>query len=262
MALRISPRSPFEECQVGQILVLKADDAHPALSSPSSPIFVRIRQLHSHTLSCNMVFDILDKEGSVLLDSSPAFLKLFDRRFAIQHRQDNGVELWTREVEVEYLDALKTDTIPQFLDDLHNIENFQDDTEEDWDKTQVEAFLIDELFPLYETETKVYRTLQEYQGRLIPKLLAAVTLELELDPINLDVTSEDKDRPPEALELLHIKGILLQYIQGFDLWSMPDHAPRTSWQNIIDQAVAVVRVVGDNYILNRDVRPESFRERL
>jgi len=39
---------------------------------------------------------------------------------------------------------------------------------------------------------------------------------------------------------------------------MPDHAPRTSWQNIVDQAVAIVRIVGDNYILNRDVRPENF----
>ena len=103
------------------------------------------------------------------------------------------VELWTHEVEEEYLDALKAGTIPQFLDDLHGIENFQDDTEEDWDKAQVEAFLADELLPLYKTETKVYRTLQDYQGHIISKLLAAVTLELELDPLSPDATNEEKD---------------------------------------------------------------------
>ena len=99
MALRVSPRSPFEEYKVGQILNLKPDDLHHSPpSSPSAPILVRIRKLHSQTLSFTMIVDVLDST-TVPPSSSPAFLKLFDRRFAAQHRRDNGVEPWTCEVE-------------------------------------------------------------------------------------------------------------------------------------------------------------------
>ena len=255
MALRVSPRSPYEEYQVGQTLDLKPDDLHNSFSSPTARIPVRIRQLHTQTLSCTMVVDMLDSNGSVSLSSSPAFLKLFDRRFATQHRRDNGINPWTPEDEKVYVDALAAGTLSQFLDDLHHVANYQEDTEDDWDDAQIEAFLADEQLRLYKTETRVYDILQEYQGSLIPKLHAAVTL--ELSPPAADASGKHEGGQGD-MGLLHVKGILLQYIEGFDLGKLPGNAPKDKWQDIVDQAVAIVRDVGSHHILNRDIRPENF----
>lgn len=255
MALRVSPRSPFEEYHVGQVLDLKPDDAHCSYSSLSSPIFARIRELHSQTLSYTMVIDILHSDGSVNTSSSPAFLKLYDRRFAVQDREDNGIKPWTREVEQAYIDGLKAGTVSKFLHDLHTIEDFQHDTEDDWDDVQLEASLGDVQRRMYNTETKVYSILREYQGSLIPKLLAAVTLEHSLPATN---GAGQENGNKEEMNRLYVKGILLQYIEGFDLGSMMDHAPRGSWQGLLDQAVAIVRTIGEHHLMNRDVRPANF----
>lgn len=143
MTLPTSTRSSVKEYQVDQVLALETDDAHPQCPSLPSPLRVRIRRLISETLSCTMVVDVLDSNGSVVPELSPAFLKLYDRRFAVQHRRDNGVEPWTREAEEAYAEGLRDGTVSKFLDDLHNIKNFQEDTEEDWDDPQIEAFLTD-----------------------------------------------------------------------------------------------------------------------
>lgn len=58
--------------------------------------------------------------------------------------------------------------------------------------------------------------------------------------------------------LLGMKGIILQYIQGFRLSDMANHAPQSSWQQIFDQAIRIVHVLGDEQILNNDVRPDKF----
>ncbi|KAK0636372.1 hypothetical protein B0T17DRAFT_613113 [Bombardia bombarda] len=65
-------------------------------------IHARIREIHTRTLSCTMVVDILD-DGEPPTASSTAFLKLFDRRFADQLRRDNGIELWTKDMEQAYI---------------------------------------------------------------------------------------------------------------------------------------------------------------
>lgn len=39
---------------------------------------------------------------------------------------------------------------------------------------------------------------------------------------------------------------------------MQDHAPKSEWQGIVDQAAAIVQVIGDHGILNRDGRPDNF----
>lgn len=103
---------------------------------------------------------------------------------------------------------------------------------------------------LFDAETIVYDTLRDIQGKLVPRLVARVHLALSLPNAGIGHT--------DAAELLHIKGILLQYIDGFSLSKVQDHAPKSEWQGIVDQAVAIVQVVGDHGILNRDVRPDSF----
>ncbi|RMD39894.1 hypothetical protein DV735_g5242, partial [Chaetothyriales sp. CBS 134920] len=198
-----------------------------------------------------MVVDILD-DGQLFTTSSAAFLKLFDRRFSDQLRQDNGIDPWTKDMEQAYIRFVKSGSIHQFLHELHYTKDFQENTEEDWDDAQNEAFLADELLGLYKTEIATYNALRHHQGHLIPRLLAAV--DFDLTPPNNDLDASGRGN----FEPFQIKGILLQYINGFNLWNMPHHVPQSSWQDIVDQAVSIVRVLGDHNILNKDVRPENF----
>ncbi|KAK7422777.1 hypothetical protein QQZ08_009402 [Neonectria magnoliae] len=198
-----------------------------------------------------MAVDILSNEGLRITEST-AFLKLFDRRFSNQLRRDNGIEPWTEEMEQAYDQSVQSGAVYQFLDDLHRIENFQDDTEEDWDDAQNEAFLADELLRLYKTEVAVYDRLHEYQGRVIPRLLAAI--DIDIAPTGHATEVSEKG----GFEPFKVKGLLLQYIDGCDLWGIVHRFPRSSWQDIVDQALAIIRVLGDYNILNKDVRPENF----
>lgn len=252
MTLSDVPRcSPFEEYRVDQILTLNVRPEHDHDHVFPRVIHARIREIHTRTLSCTMVVDILD-DSQPPTASSTAFLKLFDRRFADQLRRDNGIELWTKDTEQADIRSVESGSIHQFLHDLHHTKGFQQNTEEDWDDAQNEAFLADELLGLYKTETATYDALRHYQGRLIPRLLAAVDLDLTPPNKDLDASGQGNFEP------FQIKGILLQYINGFSLWNTPDHAPQSSWQDIVDQAVTIVRILGDHNILNKDVRPENF----
>ena len=128
--------------------------------------------------------------------------------------------------------GLAAGTVSRFLDGLRNIETFQEDTEEDWDDAQIEAFLADEQMRLYEMEMKVYSELREYQGRLIPKLLAAVSLELSLP---VEDTPGEIENDQNRVEPLLVKGILLQYIEA-STWGAcqttpPSRADKRSWTN-------------------------------
>ncbi|KAK7424471.1 hypothetical protein QQX98_000436 [Neonectria punicea] len=55
-----------------------------------------------------------------------------------------------------------------------------------------------------------------------------------------------------------MKGILPEYLAGFPLSTIAGNAPQSSWQDIIDQAIEIVHILGDNDILNQDVRPDNF----
>lgn len=130
---------------------------------------------------------------------------------------------------------------------MHTIPNFEEDTEETWDDGQIETFLTDQVNQLFDAETAVYSALGDIQGKQVPRLISHV--QLAISPPNAG---------SDTAELLNIKGILLQYIHGFSLSRIQDHTPESEWQGIVDQAVAIVQVVGDHGILNRDVRPDNF----
>ncbi|KAH6621032.1 hypothetical protein B0J18DRAFT_480504 [Chaetomium sp. MPI-SDFR-AT-0129] len=232
--------SPFEDYQVGQVLTLSVIPEHGKQSSDST-VRARIRQLQNpRTLSCCMIVDLLG-EGS---PDNPVFLKLYDRRFSEQLRCDHGIDPWKRDAEKAYINAVRTGAARHFLHNLHTIPNFKEDTEETWDDGQNEAFLTSQVHELFDNETTVYDTLRDIQGKLVPRLVARVHLPLSF--------------PDAGIELLHIKGILLQYIDGFSLSEVQDHAPRSEWQAIVDKAVNIVQAVGDHGVLNRDVRPDNF----
>ena len=60
------------------------------------------------------------------------------------------------------------------------------------------------------------------------------------------------------MELFPVKGILIDFVEGHDMLQLPHQFPRSSWQDLVNQAVAIVEVLGDNDNLNDDVCPENF----
>lgn len=42
------------------------------------------------------------------------------------------------------------------------------------------------------------------------------------------------------------------------MWQLPLQLPRSSWQDLVDQAVAIIDVLDNHDILNDDVHPENF----
>jgi hypothetical protein len=243
-------RSPFEEYRVDQVLTLNVVLPGHDQASSSSQILVRVRQLQSpRTLSCTMIVDILDQSQS----AKTAFLKLYDRRFADQFRRDWCVAPWTKDMEEDHVRFVRSGAIHGFLHKLHTDESFLDQEGAEWDHDQNEAFLGDEMLKIYKAETATYGALRDYQGHLIPRLLAAV--DLRLTPPNVEEASQGEE--PDS-DFFHVKGVLLEYIQGFTMSDIDVHAPRSAWQDIVDQALGIVRVLGDRNILNRDVRHGNF----
>jgi serine/threonine protein kinase len=233
----------------GEILGLNADDLRIKYQRPK-PIQVKIkRQQRPWTLSCGAVVEIisgpLDKA-----EGNEHFLKMFDRRGAEQLREEWGVDAWSDDIEKAFMNSVESGAMVLFLRKLNTVPNFVDDTGEDWDDAENEAFLHNELRKCFDAEVATYTRLQNYQGICIPRLLAVVN-------------TNDQPFPRFTLNqvdarLYHKRGILLEYVHGFTLTDVAQHAPKSSWQGIVNKAVETVQILGDHNILNKDVRPDNF----
>ncbi|KAF5695720.1 hypothetical protein FMUND_15829 [Fusarium mundagurra] len=236
---------------IGKIIHLKISTS----SQEQTALHVKIKQqTRPWTLSCGMIVELKDTGDSetifeTLRNQSEAFLKMFDRRFAEQIRQDNGIDTWSGDMEQEFLTALASGKAEEFLRKLQAIPNFQRDTEDEWDTAENEVYLATELRKCFTSEIATYARLKEYQGKIIPRFLASVVL---------DVPSSNVALTTQQQELYKQQGILLQYLPGFSLSNIVDNAPEASWQAIVDQAIQIVHVLGDHGILNADVRPDNF----
>lgn len=243
--------NPGLDYPIGKIIHLKISVSN----KEQTELHVKIKeQKRPWTLSCGMIVEFQDTADSQIIsetlrNQSEAFLKMFDRRFAEQIRQDNGIDTWSADIEQEFLTALTTGKAEEFLHKLQNVPNFQRDTEDDWDAAENEVYLATELRKCFTSEVATYNRLKEYQGKIIPRFLASVVL---------GVPSSNVAPTTQQQELYKQQGILLQYLPGFSLSTMADNAPESSWQAIVDQAIQIVHVLGDHDILNTDVRPDNF----
>ncbi|EEU36455.1 uncharacterized protein NECHADRAFT_81215 [Fusarium vanettenii 77-13-4] len=237
---------------IDQILCLKItlDDSS---SHHQTEVLVRVEKFEPEwTFSCGMLVEILpDSARQLGLDEgTQAFLKLFDRRFARSLRKWERVGPWTANIEDEFLHKLKSGDLQDFLGRLHAEEDSEeDDDEDDWDASENEAWLADMMLNYFRAEVATYSALQKHQGDLIPRLFAQVTLQVVQPSTSLDEQQQDT---------CLVKGILIEYLKGFTLSSLKSSAPRSSWQNIVDQGIRITHVLGDNNILNSDVRPDNM----
>lgn len=169
MASSKAPRAAsLDDFAVNQILTLGVRSEYVTDLPPT--VRVRIHQLHTRTLSCTMTVHVLEG-NQPLASKNPVFLKLFDRRFSEHLRRDQGIDPWTGVMENAYRESVESGAIDTFLHDLHHTPDYQDETEEDWNDAQNEAYLADMVSGFYKSEVAVYNALREHQGRLLPRFL-------------------------------------------------------------------------------------------
>ena len=186
-----------------------------------------------------------------------AILKLYDRRFATALRRHAKVEPWTpvtEEIYKQYVLQGRADKLFELLDepsdDEKSIDSDFDDEEEHDDNLKIgqnEGFLHYYSCNLYSREVRAYESLRDLQEQMIPKFLASVCL-----------PSRDTDIPQQFLKYFDIRGILIEYIEGFNLSELETKAPKSQWQVICDDAIHIINLNGDYEMMNNDVRPENF----
>lgn len=119
-----------------------------------------------------------------------------------------------------------------------------------WTAAQREAYMGMRAKTAYGAEVEAYERLFEHQGSSVPQVLAFVSG--DIGPGGTGASLSD------AQSVFKVNGILMEYLEGFKLGAMADHVDRKWWQALTDEAVSLVHILGDNDILNRDVRPDNF----
>ncbi|KAK4108531.1 hypothetical protein N656DRAFT_801692 [Canariomyces notabilis] len=160
---------------------------------------------------------------SVVHENEPettAFLKLFDRRFAHMLRYNLSIPPWTKVREESYMGRIQSSALDRFLHptDVGHIENHGD-----YDPAESEILLAEELLKMYK-------------------------LDVDLNPPDAD---GDHD-------MFHVKGILLEYIEGFPLSEMRQHATELEWLEIVQKANGIIQTMGGHDVLHGDPRSQNF----
>lgn len=169
---------------------------------------------------------------------SPMVLKLFDRTFS---PRPTSMERATRASETAYLEFVRSRKITTFLST--GIESLD---QEDWTSAQNEAWRYRSMSQFHSAEMATYDALADLQGCHIPKFFA----DIRLDP---GLSAESKQFPDYFL----VKGVLIEYVEGFHVHELPTGAPESAWGTICDQVIKVVNLISDHGILNEDTTVEN-----
>ncbi|CAE6404614.1 unnamed protein product [Rhizoctonia solani] len=168
-----------------------------------------------------------------------AVLKIYDRRFAHEIRDDYDVDPPTYEAEARYADYLHSGNIAQTGDQIDDLaEGLPPDAPE---RIELGERFIDILMKeLFENETTTYSVLSSMQGKYIPAFYGTTRFLGGCSPA-LDTT---------------IPGILIEYIPGTSLY---DIDPTTiDLDTVCSTGVNIVNLYSDLNVLNNDVRLVNF----
>ncbi|KAH0360411.1 hypothetical protein KCU65_g9408, partial [Aureobasidium melanogenum] len=256
--------SPFCPYIAGNEILLKS----PESDNPTKAVIVKC---FPATLSCCMVIRFV--EPPVFNNTSECVLKLYDRRFSTQHREDWEASPWTPELEKEYQDFVECGDAEEFF----SYWDAEKERDGEWSATYVgnydrwsvakrEAYLQWDAVNTYETEKKAYEHMAELQGEDVPRVFGEVTLDqsatlqnqsdgVEAGKDEAESSHQDFDIDPQTT---NIPGMLIQYINGFHLTDLHEHLPQDCWQSIVDTSIKKLHHIQECGVLNRDVNTRSF----
>ena len=166
-----------------------------------------------------------------------AILKLFDWRYAIQLREDHGVGQWNLYREEAYRALVEKGEATEVVSDLEDNNSI---TKYPLDAAYEEGFLFDYCRDLYSCEVEAYSRLKDLQGKNVPRFFA-------------DILFHDSSTEHH----IGVRGILLEFIDGYDLTDIAKYAHRSSWQRICDETIRTVNLISNYGILNEDVKPHN-----
>ncbi|KAG9657778.1 hypothetical protein KCU95_g13549, partial [Aureobasidium melanogenum] len=240
-------------------------------SDEGTPIKALILKCFQATLSCVMVIRFI--EPPIFNGTSKCILKLLDRRFSTQAREDLELTSWTPELEQQFQDFIRDGDAEEFFSYWdaekefdHGWSAFYVANHGKWSAAKWEAYIQWQTIDLYETEKKAYQLMAALQGVAVPKMLGEVVLDLsaeatkvnsdeELDEDAKSTTSDDKnDNPSVSI----IPGLLLQFVDGFELTDLHEHLPREQWQSVVDSSITTLRQIQACGILNYDANTRNF----
>jgi hypothetical protein len=142
-------------------------------------------------------------------------LKLFDRRFATQLRENELICPWTVPVENEFHRFLGDDGASKFLAALDADDEMMSQDWQTWDTAQNEAYISHQAKRLCDIEVKVYKSLKDIQGVVVPRLITCVTISGSVSAQSTMIS-----------QYTHVPGIVLQYVKGFHWPILEKNAPR------------------------------------
>ncbi|KAL2126355.1 hypothetical protein VTI74DRAFT_1129 [Chaetomium olivicolor] len=190
-------------------------------------------------------------------------LKVYDRRFGscLRYILKKKTAPITWESEAAFEGFVRRGMMPGFLRYLkkrNETEDFAVTAREFLDEgnrtdglAKYEATLWRECIEHFECETKAYDRLADCQGRLVPRVLAHVSLS----------TTQLAAMPPEIAPYFEVKGILLERIDGFCLEDLTLATPLPSnlrtWQQLIQSAADAAHEINRCGIIMEDCAPRN-----
>lgn len=215
-------------------IALQIPDGEQPLKAKITKVF------EPFTQSCNMLVSI---ESHFPEPNGEFILKLIDRRYATQLRQDQRVHPWTQEIESQYHQFILNGGIIEFLDMLDSLDG---ELEDDLDDVRNEAFISNMARDLVDNEVDAYKTLEDLQGKRVPRFFGSVKIASSLD------------RPYAVSEYTDIRGLLIEYVQGFPLDDLVIRASKKTWKTIGRKVMGTLRAVRARGIVNLNARARSF----
>lgn len=207
-----------------------------ALPDEESSIEVKIvRFIQPTTLSCVMEVETLGASGPEKYPGH-SILKLYDWRYATRLRRDQRIDPWIQLHEDAYREFVEKGDAAEFIATL------DDETDDElWETAQNEAYLFQFSRELHQCEVKAYNYLKDLQGQIIPRFFASVHV----------------DAFATKSSLFEVQGIMIEFINGYSLSDLAKNEPQSAWQNICDDAICAVNLIGDHQVLNEDVKPHN-----
>ncbi|KAK4233167.1 hypothetical protein C8A03DRAFT_19702, partial [Achaetomium macrosporum] len=247
---------------------------NPAPYREGQPLDLKVCESYSRDLPSRVtasISKVLSMTMSVVLDVSfqtrhgPPIhhvLKLYDRRFGSCLRDvlEDKPAPYTQENEAAFQTFVGRGMMPGFLRYLKKRNETEQFAVAAWqfldepDRTEglakYEAALWHDCIEHFECETKAYNRLADLQGKLVPRMVAHVSL----SPTKLATI------PREAASYFDVRGILLERIDGYclgDLTLSPLPSNLRRWQQIIQSAADAAHEINKRGIIMKDCVPRN-----
>ncbi|KAH6845044.1 hypothetical protein B0I37DRAFT_379019 [Chaetomium sp. MPI-CAGE-AT-0009] len=246
--------------QVGKSLELQVCESYSRHLPSQLTRTATINKVLSMTMSVVLEVTLQTRHGPPI----HCVLKLYDRRFGscLRYIFKKKTAPHSRENEAAFEAFVRRGMMPGFLGYLkkrNETETFAVTAREFLDEdnhytdrlAKYEATLWQDCIEHFECETKAYNRLAECQGRLIPRMLAHVSLS----------TTQLAAIPREAAPYFNVKGILLERIDGFCLEDLTLTTPLPSnlrtWQQLIQSAADAADEINRRGIIMDDCAPRN-----